>query len=72
MISRREWIAFVVALVVVILSRGNLPVALLAGMAAWLVQIEKPPQDYMTRERRYRMRETERRNRMVERWRKHL
>lgn len=59
----RELISTVVAVVVIILSRGNGPLGILAWFAVWLIWPERKVRT--SAERRYRMRETEKRNQAI-------
>jgi len=59
MISRREIVAFIAAAVVIVFS-DTFGLGLLTFVGVWMMQIAH--EDNRSAERRYRMRETERRN----------
>jgi len=62
----RDFIATVVAMGVTILTGGNLPVGMVAWFAVFMIW---PTHDVrVSAERRYRMRETERRNQSIQMW----
>ena len=63
----REFTATVVAAVVIILTGGNGPVGIVAWFAVFFIWPERS-HAHMSAERRYRMRETERRNQSIQMW----
>lgn len=62
MISKRDVVALAVAFLMLVLTEGNLPFSVGAALAVWFVPVPRIKRYTPSAERRYRMRETERRN----------
>lgn len=60
----REFIATIVALLVIVLTGGNGAVGLVTWFAVWIIWPQRR-EPHMSAERRYRIRETERRNQSI-------
>lgn len=65
MISKRDVIALAATFLALVLTEGNLSFSVATGLAVWFVPVPRLKRYTPSAERRYRMRETERRKHLT-------